>query len=95
VRLIPLSIINKRPSLTSARTIDDHLTAYDKLEFRSLIYFEQKASPEESCGGPETGLVYESSSRRVAEKNSSAPIAPPLIIPRNAIGIGRPTDHTR
>ncbi|MDX6558403.1 MAG: hypothetical protein QOF72_1452, partial [Blastocatellia bacterium] len=60
--LIPLAIIDKRPSaeLAPEQFDDQSLPAYDKLDPILKLYFEQKASPEEIiAAGHETALVYD------------------------------------
>jgi len=92
--VIPLSIINKRPSaeLAPGQFDDQSLPPYDKLDPILKLYFEQKASPEEIiAAGHETGLVYDVLNRVESPANEfkRRQLPPTLIISRNAIGIGR------
>jgi NAD+ synthase (glutamine-hydrolysing) len=92
--LIPLSIINKRPSaeLAPEQFDDQSLPSYDKLDPILKLYFEQKASPEEIiAAGHETELVYDILNRVESPANEfkRRQLPPTLIISRNAIGIGR------
>ncbi len=92
--LIPLSIINKRPSaeLAPEQFDDQSLPPYDKLDPILKLYFEQKASPEEIiAAGHETELVYDILNRVESPANEfkRRQLPPTLIISRNAIGIGR------
>jgi NAD+ synthase (glutamine-hydrolysing) len=92
--LIPLAIIDKRPSaeLAPEQFDDQSLPAYDKLDPILKLYFEQKASPEEIiAAGHETELVYDILNRVESPANEfkRRQLPPTLIISRNAIGIGR------
>lgn len=92
--IIPLSIIDKRPSaeLAPGQFDDQSLPAYDKLDPILKLYFEQKASPEEIiAAGHESDLVYEILNRVESPANEfkRRQLPPTLIISRNAIGIGR------
>jgi NAD+ synthase (glutamine-hydrolysing) len=92
--LIPLSIINKRPSaeLAPGQFDDQSLPAYDKLDPILKLYFEEKASPEEIiAAGHESDLVYDILNRVESPANEfkRRQLPPTLIISRNAIGIGR------
>src|SRR6266481_867561 len=92
--LIPLSIINKRPSaeLAPEQFDDQSLPPYDKLDPILKLYFEQKASPEEIiAAGHDTELVYDILNRVESPANEfkRRQLPPTLIISRNAIGIGR------
>jgi len=92
--LIPLSIVNKRPSaeLAPEQFDDQSLPPYDKLDPILKLYFEQKASPEEIiAAGHETELVYDILNRVESPANEfkRRQLPPTLIISRNAIGIGR------
>ncbi|MDX6444703.1 MAG: hypothetical protein QOH71_1777 [Blastocatellia bacterium] len=92
--LIPLSIIDKRPSaeLAPGQFDDQSLPPYDKLDPILKLYFEQKAAPEEIiAAGHETELVYDILNRVESPANEfkRRQLPPTLIISRNAIGIGR------
>jgi NAD+ synthase (glutamine-hydrolysing) len=92
--MIPLSIINKRPSaeLAPGQFDDQSLPPYDKLDPILKLYFEQKASPEDIvAAGHETQLVYDILNRVESPANEfkRRQLPPTLIISRNAIGIGR------
>jgi NAD+ synthase (glutamine-hydrolysing) len=92
--IIPLSIIDKRPSaeLAPGQFDDQSLPAYDKLDPILKLYFERKASPEEIiAAGHETELVYDILNRVESPANEfkRRQLPPTLIISRNAIGIGR------
>ncbi|HXM50179.1 MAG TPA: NAD(+) synthase, partial [Pyrinomonadaceae bacterium] len=92
--LIPLSIINKRPSaeLAPEQFDDQSLPPYDELDPILKLYFEQKASPEEIiAAGHDTELVYDILNRVESPANEfkRRQLPPTLIISRNAIGIGR------
>lgn len=98
--LIPLSIINKRPSaeLAPEQFDDQSLPPYDKLDPILKLYFEQKAAPEEIiAAGHESELVYDILNRVESPANEfkRRQLPPTLIISRNAIGIGRrrPVTH--
>ena len=92
--LIPLSIIDKRPSaeLAPEQFDDQSLPPYDKLDPILKLYFEQKASPEDIiAAGHETDLVYDILNRVESPANEfkRRQLPPTLIISRNAIGVGR------
>jgi NAD+ synthase (glutamine-hydrolysing) len=92
--LIPLSIINKRPSaeLAPEQFDDQSLPPYDKLDPILKLYFEQKAAPEEIiAAGHDSELVYDILNRVESPANEfkRRQLPPTLIISRNAIGIGR------
>jgi NAD+ synthase (glutamine-hydrolysing) len=92
--IIPVSIINKRPSaeLAPGQFDDQTLPAYDKLDPILKLYFEQKASPEKIiAAGHELNLVYDILNRVESPANEfkRRQLPPTLIISRNAIGIGR------
>jgi NAD+ synthase (glutamine-hydrolysing) len=92
--IIPLSIIDKRPSaeLAPGQFDDQSLPPYDKLDPILKLYFEQKAAPEEIiAAGHETELVYDILNRVESPANEfkRRQLPPTLIISRNAIGIGR------
>jgi NAD+ synthase (glutamine-hydrolysing) len=98
--VIPLSIINKRPSaeLAPGQFDDQSLPAYDVLDPILTMYFEQKATPEEIIArGNESHLVYDILNRVESPANEfkRRQLPPTLIISRNAIGIGRrrPISH--
>src|SRR6266576_3772777 len=92
--LIPLSIINKRPSaeLAPEQFDEQSLPPYDKLDPILKLYFEQKAAPEEIiAAGHESELVYDILNlvESPANEFKRRQLPPTLIISRNAIGIGR------
>jgi NAD+ synthase (glutamine-hydrolysing) len=92
--LIPLSIINKRPSaeLAPEQFDDQSLPPYHKLDPILKLYFEQKAAPEEIiAAGHESELVYDILNQVESPANEfkRRQLPPTLIISRNAIGIGR------
>ena len=98
--LIPLSIINKRPSaeLAPGQFDDQSLPSYDKLDPILQLYFEKKESPEEIiAAGHDPDLVYDILNRVESPANEfkRRQLPPTLIISRNAIGIGRrrPVTH--
>jgi NAD+ synthase (glutamine-hydrolysing) len=98
--LIPLSIIDKRPSaeLAPEQFDDQSLPPYDKLDPILKLYFEQKAPPEEIiAGGHDAELVYHILNQVESPANEfkRRQLPPTLIISRNAIGIGRrrPVTH--
>ncbi len=98
--LIPLSIINKRPSaeLAPEQFDDQSLPPYDNLDPILKLYFEQKAAPEEIiAAGHESELVYDILNRVESPANEfkRRQLPPTLIISRNAIGVGRrrPVTH--
>jgi NAD+ synthase (glutamine-hydrolysing) len=92
--LVPLSIIDKRPSaeLAPEQFDDQSLPPYDRLDPILKLYFEQKASPEEIiAAGHESELVYDILNRVESPANEfkRRQLPPTLIISRNAIGLGR------
>ena len=98
--VIPISIIDKRPSaeLAPGQFDDQSLPPYDKLDPILQLYFEDKATPEEIIGaGNEQSLVYDILNRVESPANEfkRRQLPPTLIISRNAIGIGRrrPVTH--
>src|SRR5437870_5308132 len=98
--VIPLSIIDKRPSaeLAPGQFDDQSLPPYDKLDPILTLYFEQQESPEEIiAAGHDACLVYEILNRVESPANEfkRRQLPPTLIISRNAIGIGRrrPVTH--
>jgi len=98
--LIPVSIIDKRPSaeLAPEQFDDQSLPPYDELDPILKLYFEQKQSPEEIIGaGHDAALVYDILNRVESPANEfkRRQLPPTLIISRNAIGIGRrrPVTH--
>ncbi|HXD32696.1 MAG TPA: NAD+ synthase [Pyrinomonadaceae bacterium] len=98
--IIPLSIIEKRPSaeLAPGQFDDQSLPAYDLLDPILTMYFEQKATPEEIIAkGNDPHLVYDILNRVESPANEfkRRQLPPTLIISRNAIGIGRrrPVTH--
>jgi NAD+ synthase (glutamine-hydrolysing) len=98
--VIPLSIIDKRPSaeLAPDQFDDQSLPPYDRLDPILKMYFEDKATPEEIiAAGNDCALVYEilNSVESPANEFKRRQLPPTLIISRNAIGIGRrrPVTH--
>ena len=98
--VIPLSIIEKRPSaeLAPDQFDDQSLPPYDRLDPILKMYFEDKATPEEIiAAGNDCALVYEilNSVESPANEFKRRQLPPTLIISRNAIGIGRrrPVTH--
>ena len=98
--IIPVSIINKRPSaeLAPGQFDDQSLPPYDQLDPILKLYFEQKESPEEIvAAGHDACLVYDILNRVESPANEfkRRQLPPTLIISRNAIGIGRrrPVTH--
>ena len=98
--IIPLAIINKRPSaeLAPGQFDDQSLPPYDKLDPILRLYFEQKATPKEIiAAGAEPKLVYDILNRVESPANEfkRRQLPPTLIISRNAIGVGRrrPVTH--
>jgi NAD+ synthase (glutamine-hydrolysing) len=98
--LIPLSIINKRPSaeLAPGQFDDQSLPPYDQLDRVLRLYFEQKATPNEIVEtGFDAGFVLDILNRVESPANEfkRRQLPPTLIISRNAIGIGRrrPVTH--
>ncbi len=92
--VIPLSIINKRPSaeLAPGQYDDQSLPPYDRLDPILKLYFEQKATPAEIvAAGNDSALVYDILNRVESPANEfkRRQLPPTLIISRNAIGIGR------
>jgi NAD+ synthase (glutamine-hydrolysing) len=99
-KLIPESIISKRPSaeLAPGQFDDQSLPPYDQLDRVLRLYFEQKATPEEIVAtGFEPAFVYDILNRVESPANEfkRRQLPPTLIISRNAIGIGRrrPVTH--
>ena len=98
--VIPLSIIDKRPSaeLAPGQFDDQSLPPYDKLDPILKLYFEQKESPDEIiAAGHDPSLVFDILNRVESPANEfkRRQLPPTLIISRNAIGIGRrrPVSH--
>jgi len=98
--IIPNEIIEKRPSaeLAPGQFDDQSLPAYDKLDPILLMYFEQKATPEEIiAAGHDPAMVYDILNRVESPANEfkRRQLPPTLIISRNAIGLGRrrPVTH--
>ena len=98
--LIPVSIIEKRPSaeLAPGQFDDQSLPPYDELDRILKMYFEQKATPDEIiAAGNDARLVYEVLNRVESPANEfkRRQLPPTLIISRNAIGVGRrrPVTH--
>ena len=98
--IIPLAIINKRPSaeLAPDQFDDQSLPPYDQLDPILRMYFEDKATPDEIiAAGNSSELVYDILNRVESPANEfkRRQLPPTLIISRNAIGIGRrrPVTH--
>jgi len=98
--IIPMSIIEKRPSaeLAPGQFDDQSLPPYDRLDPILKMYFEQKATPEEIiAAGNDPTMVYDILNRVESPANEfkRRQLPPTLIISRNAIGIGRrrPVTH--
>jgi len=98
--IIPLAIINKRPSaeLAPGQFDDQSLPPYEELDPILRLYFEQKATPKEIiAAGAEPKLVYDILNRVESPANEfkRRQLPPTLIISRNAIGVGRrrPVTH--
>jgi NAD+ synthase (glutamine-hydrolysing) len=98
--LVPVAIINKRPSaeLAPGQFDDQSLPSYDSLDPILRLYFEQKATPKEIIAtGAEPQLVYDILNRVESPANEfkRRQLPPTLIISRNAIGVGRrrPVTH--
>lgn len=98
--LIPVSIIDKRPSaeLAPGQFDDQSLPPYDQLDRILRLYFEQKATPQRIMEeGFEASFVYDILNRVESPANEfkRRQLPPTLIISRNAIGIGRrrPVTH--
>ena len=98
--IIPLSIIQKRPSaeLAPGQFDDQSLPPYDKLDRILRLYFEQRATAQEIVKtGFEQSFVYEILNRVESPANEfkRRQLPPTLIISRNAIGVGRrrPVTH--
>ena len=92
--IIPVSIIDKRPSaeLAPGQFDDQSLPSYAVLDPILRMYFENKATPEEIITqGNDPDLVYEILNRVESPANEfkRRQLPPTLIISRNAIGIGR------
>src|SRR2546423_692461 len=92
--IIPVPIINKRPSaeLAPGQFDDQSLPPYDVIDPILKLYFEQKATPEEIVeAGHEASLVYDLLNRVESPTNEfkRRQLPPTLIISKNAIGIGR------
>jgi NAD+ synthase (glutamine-hydrolysing) len=98
--IIPLAIIDKRPSaeLAPGQFDDQSLPPYDQLDKILRLYFEQKATPKEIVEtGFEASFVYDILNRVESPANEfkRRQLPPTLIISRNAIGVGRrrPVTH--
>jgi len=98
--IIPMSIIEKRPSaeLAPNQFDDQSLPPYDQLDPILKMYFEQKATPEEIiAAGNDPTMVFDILNRVESPANEfkRRQLPPTLIISRNAIGIGRrrPVTH--
>jgi len=98
--IIPMSIIEKRPSaeLAPNQFDDQSLPPYDQLDPILKMYFEQKATPEEIiAAGNDPTMVFDILNRAESPANEfkRRQLPPTLIISRNAIGIGRrrPVTH--
>jgi NAD+ synthase (glutamine-hydrolysing) len=98
--VIPISIIDKRPSaeLAPGQFDDQSLPPYDQLDQILRLYFEQKATPQRIMEeGFEASFVYDILNRVESPANEfkRRQLPPTLIISRNAIGVGRrrPVTH--
>ncbi|MGH9915238.1 MAG: NAD+ synthase, partial [Pyrinomonadaceae bacterium] len=92
--IIPVEIINKRPSaeLAPDQFDDQSLPPYDMLDPILKLYFEQKSTPAEIIAqGHDADLVYEILNKVESPANEfkRRQLPPTLIISKNAIGIGR------
>ncbi|HEX7999820.1 MAG TPA: NAD+ synthase [Pyrinomonadaceae bacterium] len=92
--IIPRAIIEKRPSaeLAPGQFDEQTLPPYAQIDPVLRLYFEQKATPEEIINaGHDPSLVYDLLNRVESPANEfkRRQLPPPLIISRNAIGIGR------
>ncbi len=92
--MIPISIIEKRPSaeLAPGQFDDQSLPSYNALDPVLEMYFEKKATPEEIIASEnDPDLVYDILNRVESPANEfkRRQLPPTLIISRNAIGIGR------
>ena len=98
--IIPNQIIEKAPSaeLAPNQFDQDSLPPYDLMDKVLKLYFEQKLAPEAIIAeGNDPKLVYDLLNRVESPANEfkRRQLPPPLIISRNAIGIGRrrPVTH--
>ena len=98
--LIPASVIDKMPSaeLAPNQFDQDSLPPYEAMDPILKLYFEQKSSPAEIVAqGHDAGLVYEILNKveHPANEFKRRQLPPPIIISKNAIGIGRrrPVTH--
>ena len=98
--IIPASIIDKKPSaeLAPNQFDQDSLPAYEKMDPILRMYFEKKSSPAEIiAAGHDASLVYEILNKveHPANEFKRRQLPPPIIVSRNAIGIGRrrPVTH--
>ncbi len=98
--IIPRAIIEKRPSaeLAPGQFDEQTLPPYAQIDPVLQLYFEQKAMPEEIIkAGHDPSLVYDLLNRVESPANEfkRRQLPPPLIISKNAIGIGRrrPVTH--
>ncbi len=98
--IIPNAIIDKAPSaeLAPNQFDRDSLPPYDLMDKILKSYFELKLSPEEIIAeGNDAKLVYDLLNKVESPANEfkRRQLPPPLIISRNAIGIGRrrPVTH--
>jgi NAD+ synthase (glutamine-hydrolysing) len=92
--IIPRAIIEKRPSaeLAPGQFDEQTLPPYAQIDPVLRLYFEQKATPEEIINaGHDSSLVYDLLNRVESPANEfkRRQLPPPLIISKNAIGIGR------
>jgi len=93
-KLVPLSIIDKRPSaeLAPGQFDDQSLPPYDKLDpILNFISSRRRRRKRIIAAGHETELVYDILNRVESPANEfkRRQLPPTLIISRNAIGIGR------
>ncbi len=98
--IIPNAIIEKAPSaeLAPNQFDQDSLPPYELMDPILKLYFEDKLAPEEIIAqGHDARLVYDLLNKVESSANEfkRRQLPPPLIISRNAIGIGRrrPVTH--
>ncbi len=98
--VIPVKIIEKRPSaeLAPNQFDQDSLPPYELMDPILQMYFEQKAAPEAIiAAGHDKELVYSILNRveHPANEFKRRQLPPPLIVSKNAIGVGRrrPVTH--
>jgi NAD+ synthase (glutamine-hydrolysing) len=92
--IIPNKIIDKKPSaeLAPNQFDQDSLPPYELMDPVLKLYFEQKASPADIiAAGNDAELVYNILNKVESPENEfkRQQLPPPLIISKNAIGVGR------